>query len=402
MLHLLYVIIYLLFRFYTINRFKHNNMKTKLLTTIVLIIISNLCYAQNKYLDIQLDGVKYDSLYLYGNNVNGNRIKIAAEKINNQWHFSIPDSVYDFLPGFEFAPKSFDYNTMTNNDIKFLYPLGKDTLVTTVWNFENIVHEIKAQFIDTLEIKNISFGTTINGEYKSFLGKEVIDRFIVSDPISPDLYLRMQYPYYSYFWEDTTYAEMVNNYASLASKHPNSRYLITNLATQLGKYKTRSDVAKVYNYFSKANKQSSWGKMIEKYLNAKLFENILLPEAKTRKLEPIIRISNKYNLVVFSASWCGPCHKLIPTLKEVYTHLKDKMDITYITIDEEKGVNNWNELMQKEQIPWTSLLAVNNIEGIKNKYYIQGIPHAVLVHPGGEMEVVDLYKDKDRLYSIVE
>ena len=58
--------------------------------------------------------------------------------------------------------------------------------------------------------------------------------------------------------------------------------------------------------------------------------------------------------------------------------------------------------MQKEQIPWPSLLAVNNIEGIKNKYYILGIPHAILVHPGGEMEVVDLYKDKDRLYSIVE
>lgn len=46
------------------------------------------------------------------------------------------------------------------------------------------------------------------------------------------------------------------------------------------------------------------------------------------------------------------------------------------------------------------LLAVNNIEGIKKKYYIQGIPHAILVHPGGEMDVVDLFKD--RLYSIVE
>ena len=377
-------------------------MKTITFATIVLIFISNFCYAQNRYLDIQLDGVTYDSLYLYGNNVNGNRIKIAAEKINNQWHFTIPDSVYDFLPGFEFAPKSFDYKTMTNNDIRLLYPSGKDTLFASCWSFENNTHIIKAHFIDTLEFKNIPFGTTINGKFESVLGKEVIDRFIVSEPLSPDLRLRMQHPYYSYFWEDTTYTEKVNSYALLASKHPDSRYLITNLATQLGNYKTREDVARVYNHFSETNKQSSWGKMIEKYLNAKLFENILLPDAKTRKLEPIIQDSSKYNLVVFSASWCGPCHRLIPTLKEVYTHLKGEMNITYITIDEETGVKNWNELMQKEQISWTSLLAVNNIESIKDKYYIQGIPHAILVYPDGTMEVIDLYKDKERLYSIVK
>ena len=39
---------------------------------------------------------------------------------------------------------------------------------------------------------------------------------------------------------------------------------------------------------------------------------------------------------------------------------------------------------------------------IKDKYYIQGIPHAILVYPDGTMEVIDLYKDKERLYSIVK
>ena len=39
---------------------------------------------------------------------------------------------------------------------------------------------------------------------------------------------------------------------------------------------------------------------------------------------------------------------------------------------------------------------------IKDKYYIQGIPHAILVYHDGTMEVIDLYKDKERLYSIVK
>lgn len=377
-------------------------MKTRTLATIVLIFISNFCYAQNRYLDIQLDGFTYDSLYLYGNNVNKNKIKIAGEKKGDFWHFSIPDSVYENLPEFELAPKSFDPQNCISSTIQMFNSIEKDTFFTYCMNFEKDVYKINAQYVDTLEFKNIPFSTTLNGEETVSFGKRIVDRFIVSEPLSPDLRLRMQHPFYSYFWEDTTYTEKVNSYALLASKHPDSRYLITNLATQLGNYKTREDVARVYNHFSKTNKQSSWGKMIEKYLNAKLFENILLPDAKTRKLEPIIQDSSKYNLVVFSASWCGPCHRLIPTLKEVYTHLKGEMNITYITIDEETGVKNWNELMQKEQIPWTSLLAANNIEGIKNKYYIQGIPHAILVYPDGTMEVIDLYKDKERLYSIVK
>ena len=377
-------------------------MKTKTLIFFILFFTSCITFAQNRCFDIQLNGIKYDSLYIWGYNVNKNKIKIAGEKKGDFWHFSIPDSVYENLPEFELAPKSFDPQNCISSTIQIFNSIEKDTLFTYCMNFEKDVNKINAQYVDTLEFKNIPFSTTLNGEETVSFGKRIVDRFIVSEPLSPDLRLRMQHPYYSYFWEDTTYTEKVNSYALLASKHPDSRYLITNLATQLGNYKTREDVARVYNHFSETNKQSSWGKMIEKYLNAKLFENILLPDAKTRKQEHIIQDSSKYNLVVFSASWCGPCHKLIPTLEEVYTHLKGEMNITYITIDEEKGVKNWNELMQKEQIPWPSLLAVNNIESIKDKYYIQGIPHAILVHPDGIMEVIDLYKDKERLYSIVK
>ncbi|MDR0681042.1 MAG: hypothetical protein LBG15_04210, partial [Dysgonamonadaceae bacterium] len=52
----------------------------------------------------------------------------------------------------------------------------------------------------------------------------------------------------------------------------------------------------VYRYFFSKNL----------YLNSK-FENSILPSWDTGNLEPIIQDTSKYNLVILSASWCGPC-----------------------------------------------------------------------------------------------
>jgi len=194
---------------------------------------------------------------------------------------------------------------------------------------------------------------------------------------------------------------LLEYYSSLSLKNPNSRYLITNVSSGLNKFKTRADVMRVFNNFSESNKKSIWGQKIKKYLAITHFENILLPNGMTRKMEPIIQDSSKFNLIAFSASWCGPCHRQIPLLKEVYKDLKGKLDITYISLDEKETINNWKELMKKEQIPWRSLLAANDLKAITDRYFVKDIPHLTLVHPNGEMEVMDLSVDKERLYSIV-
>ena len=127
-----------------------------------------------------------------------------------------------------------------------------------------------------------------------------------------------------------------------------------------------------------------------------------LPNAQTNEPQPVIEDSLAYNLIIFSASWCGPCHKQIPILKEIYQDLKEYFHFTYISIDEPESIDSWNQLMQKETIPWRSLLASSDLSAVKEAYSIQGIPMILLVYPNGTFEEINVknINDKEKLYKI--
>jgi len=109
------------------------------------------------------------------------------------------------------------------------------------------------------------------------------------------------------------------------------------------------------------------------------------------------------NLIVFSASWCEPCHELIPILKGIYADLKDRLDFTYISMDEKKTANSWRKLLQDKDIPWRSLMAENEIDEVKLMYNPGGnIPLALLVYPDKTIDKIYLWDNvqREKLYSI--
>lgn len=144
---------------------------------------------------------------------------------------------------------------------------------------------------------------------------------------------------------------------------------------------------------------------MKKYLYTFKFQNMELPtSANLSNKEQVIIDSKKYNLIVFSASWCGPFRKEIPILKHIYNELNETLDIVYISIDEAKTVEAWQKLIQTEAIPWRSLNAYKNNNEVKEKYNIVfGIPCSLLVAPNGVAEFLDVRKaeDKQLLYQLV-
>ncbi len=86
---------------------------------------------------------------------------------------------------------------------------------------------------------------------------------------------------------------------------------------------------------------------------------------------------NKYVLLEFWASWCGPCRAEIPHMKEAYAKYNNKgFEILSFTIDDDKEA--WAAASEEEAIPWLDTGFGDQGEA-KKLYEVTGVPANYLV-----------------------
>lgn len=101
------------------------------------------------------------------------------------------------------------------------------------------------------------------------------------------------------------------------------------------------------------------------------------------KLSEVIGTAD-YVLVDFWASWCGPCRRLIPVLKEIYaTHNPTgKLQIVGISVDRE--IEKWHQALEEEQMPWLQLHDTHEAPyNPSDTYGISAIPTTLLIDRNG-------------------
>lgn len=341
---------------------------------------------------VQLDikEKKYEKMFIKVVSTIPEAHRITGKSTDNyRWTFNIPDSVSQNIWGLQFY---FIYNTDTLK-ITFKAVLDNDTLTTDISNFENNS--------DTLLIKGV------------FLKNDSVTH---SDILNVDLkgktYMMesMKYPGFAFFYDPNNqkkYEDFIEDYMLKIRANPNSAFYISNLSAAISYYHSTADIKKLFDLFSPSAKNSDHGKRINEYINLNpVFENIKLPLVNNgNKQEPLIQDSTKYNLIELTASWCIWCHKIIPTLKEINEQYKDRLIITYVTVDDKKGIVDFRKHIEEQNITWRSLWLNSNKDSFLLRRSTTGIPCGILVNPDGK--IVDYFnfnrpEELEKFHSILQ
>lgn len=109
-------------------------------------------------------------------------------------------------------------------------------------------------------------------------------------------------------------------------------------------------------------------------------------------------LQGKYVYVDVWATWCGPCLREIPFLKEVEKDYRDKdIEFVAISIDEAKDYDKWREMIEERELVGIHLYTGGDAwqAEFPQAYNVRGIPRFILIDPEGNIFDADTYRPSD-------
>ncbi|WP_194767454.1 TlpA family protein disulfide reductase [Tamlana sp. I1] len=98
-------------------------------------------------------------------------------------------------------------------------------------------------------------------------------------------------------------------------------------------------------------------------------------------------LKGKYVYIDVWATWCGPCKREIPFLKELEKKYHDKnIEFVSLSIDKVSDREKWKKMIETEDLKGVQLLADNDWKSsFVQEYQIQGIPRFILIDTDGNI-----------------
>lgn len=181
----------------------------------------------------------------------------------------------------------------------------------------------------------------------------------------------------------------LKDYKEMIKKYPDSYYLLSQLDFYKDAY-SKAELVELWGSFNRNMKNAGHSKNIQFYLDNITPPGSPLPnygiENDQSELRKIIDDSYDVNMLIFWASWCGPCRQEIPDLKELYEDFKNKgVRMVSISIDESK--DQWKQALELEKMDWEQLILYKeSFQKAKAGFGLGAIP-LVIFTDGSGMEI---------------
>jgi thiol-disulfide isomerase/thioredoxin len=115
----------------------------------------------------------------------------------------------------------------------------------------------------------------------------------------------------------------------------------------------------------------------------------------------------KIVLVVFWATWCGPCREAMPEIKAIYEHYHaDGLEVLGVSKDDDKEA--LATYIEEQELAWPNLFDTDASDSekhpISEKYGVHGIPTTFLLDRQGKVIAMDLHGQQlaDKIEGLLE
>lgn len=147
----------------------------------------------------------------------------------------------------------------------------------------------------------------------------------------------------------------------------------------------------IYNAFSNTLKNGYAGKILSKKIQngkqlsiGQTFPLFNCQSLSGESLSSRIFLKNKFTLVDFWYSRCGPCRAQFSSMRDLYKQYSSSgFDIVGISVDQTKDKKKWEDVIAKEELIWKQYWDKNGAES--QRFSIQAFPTNFLIDSTGKI-----------------
>ncbi len=172
----------------------------------------------------------------------------------------------------------------------------------------------------------------------------------------------------------------------LIQQHPASYFLLKGIVQDKESY-SKEELADLFALFEPPLQASRVGRDLRFYATTRKetsapYHDLALADTNQVR-HSILDAKAKLNLFVFWASWCGPCRREIPALKQLYRAFHGKgLHMTSISIDENQA--RWRTALREEQMSWPQvIMAQDQRLQVEQQVSLRAIPVLILTDSSG-------------------